>query len=147
MARKRHILIIDARFYDDISDALIAGAENAIEAAGFTSECVQVPGALEIPAAIRLGEGSGKFCAYVALGCVIRGETYHFEIVAGECSRGITNLAVDHGVLIGNGVLTVENRDQAWERANVDQKDGGKGAGAANAAIALLNLREGFLGR
>ncbi len=147
MPRKRHILIVIARFYEDISDALVAGAEKAIEAAGYTSECAVVPGALEIPAAIRLGEGSGKYSAFVALGCVIRGETYHFELVANESARGITDLGVGHGLLIGNGVLTVENRDQAWERADASREGGGKGADAALAVIALLKLRDDFLGR
>jgi len=147
MPRKRHILIVDARFYDDISDALVAGAEKAIAQAGYTCEVVSVPGALEIPAAIRLGEGSGRFCAYVALGCVVRGETYHFELVANESARGITYLGVERGLLIGNGVLTVENRDQARERAEASQEGGGKGGGAAQAVLALLKLREGFLGR
>jgi 6,7-dimethyl-8-ribityllumazine synthase len=131
-------LIVEARFYDHLNDMLIAGAKAAIKAAGHESEVVTVPGALEIPGTIALAEQSGDYDAYVAIGVVIRGETYHFEIVAGESARGIMALTMD-GTAIGNGILTVENEQQAIVRADPAQKD--KGGEAAKAAIALLALR------
>lgn len=134
-------LIVEARFYDDLNDKLIAGARAAIEAAGHKAEVITVPGALEIPGAISLAEQSGEYDAYVAIGVVIRGETYHFEIVAGESARGIMALTMD-GIAIGNGILTVENDEQALVRADPAQKD--KGGEAARAALALLQLRERF---
>jgi 6,7-dimethyl-8-ribityllumazine synthase len=134
-------LIIEARFYDHLNDMLIAGARAAIKAAGHTSETITVPGALEIPGAISLAEASGDYDGFVAIGVVIRGETYHFEIVAGESARGIMALTMD-GVPIGNGILTVENEEQALVRADPAQKD--KGGEAAKAAIALLGLKERF---
>ncbi|MDT0509997.1 6,7-dimethyl-8-ribityllumazine synthase [Novosphingobium sp. MMS21-SN21R] len=132
-------LIVEARFYDHLNDMLIAGAKAAILAAGHTSEVVTVPGALEIPGTIALAEQSGDYDGYVAIGVVIRGETYHFEIVAGESARGIMALTMD-GSAIGNGILTVENEEQAIVRADPAQKD--KGGEAAKAALALLALRE-----
>jgi 6,7-dimethyl-8-ribityllumazine synthase len=132
-------LIVEARFYDHLNDMLIAGARAAIKAAGHKSEVVTVPGALEIPAAIALADASGDYDAYVAIGVVIRGETYHFEIVAGESARGVMALTMD-GIAIGNGILTVENEAQAIVRADPQQKD--KGGEAAKAAIALLGLKE-----
>jgi 6,7-dimethyl-8-ribityllumazine synthase len=134
-------LIVDARFYDHLNDMLVSGAQAAIKAAGHTSDVIRVPGALEIPAAIALADGSGEYDAYVAIGVVIRGETYHFEIVAGESARGIMALTMD-GLAIGNGILTVENEAQALVRADPAQKD--KGGEAAKAALALLKLREKF---
>ena len=134
-----HILIVEARFYDHLNDLLIDGARAAIEAAGHTHETLTVPGALEVPAAIALADQSERFDAYVALGVVIRGETYHFEIVAGESARGIMALTID-GLAIGNGILTVENEAQALTRARPNEKD--KGGEAAKAALALLDLRE-----
>ena len=134
-------LIVEARFYDHLNDQLIAGAKAAIKAAGHKSEVITVPGALEIPAAIALADQSGDFDGYVAIGVVIRGETYHFEIVAGESARGIMALTID-GLAIGNGILTVENEAQALVRADPAQKD--KGGEAAKAALALLALRERF---
>jgi 6,7-dimethyl-8-ribityllumazine synthase len=136
-------LIVEARFYDHLNDMLIAGARAAIKAAGHKSEIVTVPGALEIPAAIALADASGDYDGYVAIGVVIRGETYHFEIVAGESARGIMALTMD-GIAIGNGILTVENEAQAIVRADPQQKD--KGGEAAKAAIALLGLKERFGG-
>ena len=112
-----HILIAEARFYAHLNDMLLAGARSAIEAAGHSHETVAVPGALELPGAIALAEESGRFDAYVALGVVIRGETYHFEIVAGESARGLMALTMD-GIAVGNGILTVENERQAIERAD-----------------------------
>jgi 6,7-dimethyl-8-ribityllumazine synthase len=135
------LLIVEARFYDHLNDLLLEGARAAIEGAGHTHETVTVPGALEIPAAIALAEGSGRFDGYVALGVVIRGETYHFEIVAGESARGIMALTLD-GLAIGNGILTVENEAQALTRARRDEKN--KGGEAANAALAMLAMRERF---
>ncbi|MBA4353300.1 MAG: 6,7-dimethyl-8-ribityllumazine synthase [Novosphingobium sp.] len=132
-------LIVEARFYDHLNDMLIAGARAAIAAAGHESEVVTVPGALEIPGAIALADQSGDYDGYVAIGVVIRGETYHFEIVAGESARGIMALTMD-GTAIGNGILTVENEEQAIVRADPAQKD--KGGEAAKAAIALLAMRE-----
>lgn len=132
-------LIVEARFYDHLNDMLIAGAKAAIKAAGHESEVVTVPGALEIPGTIALAEQSGDYDGYVAIGVVIRGETYHFEIVAGESARGIMALTMD-GSAIGNGILTVENEQQAIVRADPAQKD--KGGEAAKAALALLALRE-----
>ncbi|WP_028639513.1 6,7-dimethyl-8-ribityllumazine synthase [Novosphingobium acidiphilum] len=134
-------LIVEARFYDHLNDQLIEGAKAAIEAAGHKAEVITVPGALEIPAAIALADQSGAYDGYVAIGVVIRGETYHFEIVAGESARGIMALTID-GLAIGNGILTVENEAQAQVRADPAQKD--KGGEAAKAALALLALKERF---
>ena len=134
-------LIVEARFYDHLNDLLIDGARAAIEAAGHTHETLTVPGALEVPAAIALADQSERFDAYVALGVVIRGETYHFEIVAGESARGIMALTID-GLAIGNGILTTENEAQALTRARPTEKD--KGGEAAKAALAMLDLRDRF---
>lgn len=134
-------LIVEARFYDHLNDQLIAGAKAALKAAGHEVEVITVPGALEIPGAIALADQSGDYAGYVAIGVVIRGETYHFEIVAGESARGIMALTMD-GIPIGNGILTVENEAQAQVRADPAQKD--KGGEAAKAALALLSLRERF---
>lgn len=134
-------LIVEARFYEQLNDLLVAGARAALKAAGHKADVIRVPGALEIPAAISLADGTGDYDGYVAIGVVIRGETYHFEIVAGESARGIMALTMD-GIPIGNGVLTVENEDQALVRADPAQKD--KGGEAARAAIALFDLKEKF---
>lgn len=136
-----HVLIVEARFYDHLNDLLIEGATAAIEAAGHTHEVITVPGALEVPGAIALAAESGRYDAYVALGVVIRGETYHFEIVAGESARGIMALSMD-GLAIGNGILTTENEAQALTRARATEGD--KGGGAAKAALAMLALRDRF---
>ena len=133
------ILIVEARFYDRLNDLLLAGARAAIEAAGHAHDTVTVPGALEVPAAIALAAETGRYDGFVALGAVIRGETYHFEIVAGESARGIMALTLD-GLAIGNGRLTVENEAQALARARPDEKD--KGGEAAKAALAMMALRE-----
>jgi 6,7-dimethyl-8-ribityllumazine synthase len=135
------ILIVEARFYGHLADLLLAGARAAIEAEGHSHETITVPGALEIPAAIALAAETGRFEAFVALGVVIRGETYHFEIVAGESARAIMALTLD-GLAIGNGILTVENEAQALARARPDEKD--KGGEAAKAALAMLALKERF---
>ncbi|NBW74949.1 MAG: 6,7-dimethyl-8-ribityllumazine synthase [Sphingomonadaceae bacterium] len=134
-------LIVEARFYDHLNDQLIAGAKAALNAAGHQADVITVPGALEIPGAISLADQAQMYDGYVAIGVVIRGETYHFEIVAGESARGIMALTMD-GLAIGNGILTVENEEQALVRADPAQKD--KGGEAAKAAIALLALREKF---
>jgi 6,7-dimethyl-8-ribityllumazine synthase len=134
-------LIVEARFYAHLNDMLIAGARGALEAAGHAVEVVTVPGALEVPGAIALAAESGRYDGFVGLGVVIRGETYHFEIVAGESARGIMALTMD-GIAVGNGILTVETEAQAFVPA--DPNRGHKGAGAAEAAMALLALQEKF---
>lgn len=137
------ILIVEARFYGHLNDMLIRGARAAIEAAGHEVEVLTVPGALEIPGAIALALESDQYDGFVAIGVVIRGETYHFEIVAGESARAIMALTMD-GVAIGNGILTVENEEQALVRADPAQKN--KGGEAAEAALALLKFQERFAG-
>ena len=135
-------LIVEARFYDHLNDMLIDGARSALEASGHEAEVLTVPGALEIPGAIALAAESGRYDGFVGIGVVIRGETYHFEIVAGESARGIMALTMD-GIAIGNGILTVEDEQQALVRADKAQKD--KGGEAAKAALALLALQEKFV--
>jgi 6,7-dimethyl-8-ribityllumazine synthase len=135
------ILIAEARFYPHLNDMLLDGARRAIEAAGHKHETLTVPGALELPAAIALAARSGRFCAFVALGVVIRGETHHFEVVSEESARGLMQLTLQ-GFAIGNGILTVENEAQAIARA--DPAQGDKGGGAARAALALFELREQY---
>ena len=137
------ILIVEARFYGHLNDMLIRGARAAIEAAGHEVEVLTVPGALEIPGAIALALESDRYDGFVAIGVVIRGETYHFEIVAGESARAIMALTMD-GIAIGNGILTVENEEQALVRADPAQKN--KGGEAAEAALALLKIQERFAG-
>ena len=147
MARETapHILIVEARFYDDMADALLEGATFALKEAGATYEVVTVPGALEIPAAIAMAldgadnEGT-QYDGYVALGMIIRGETYHFDIVSNESSRALMDLAVSESLAIGNGILTVENDDQAWARARRSDKD--KGGFAARAALTMIELKK-----
>jgi 6,7-dimethyl-8-ribityllumazine synthase len=135
------VLVVVAPFHRDIADALLAGARAALDAAGARHETVEVPGALEIPTTIALAARSGQFDAYVALGCVIRGETTHYETVCNDSSRGLTLLGLK-GVCIGNGILTVENTAQAVVRA--DPADQDKGGGAALAALHLLALARRF---
>lgn len=144
------ILIVEARFYSDLADELLKGAIDALEAFGAAYDVVTVPGALEIPAAIALAEegghrpsGAAPYDAYVALGTVIRGETYHFEIVANESARGLMDLSIGRRLCIGNGVLTVEDEAQAWARARASEGD--KGGGAARAALTMVSLRQQFL--
>ena len=134
-------LIVEARFYDHLNDMLVAGARAALEDAGHDVEVLTVPGALELPGAIALAAESGCYAGFVAIGVVIRGETYHFEIVAGESARGIMALTMD-GIAIGNGILTVENEDQALIRA--DPAQGDKGGDAAKAALALMDISGRF---
>ncbi len=148
-----HVLIVEARFYEDIGDEMHRGAVAALEAAGATHESITVPGALEIPAAIRYAveargdsesaSGEGKAVdGFVVLGCVIRGETSHYDIVCGECSRGVMDLAQEFTLAVGFGLLTVENRDQAWARAAVDKGD--QGARAARACLHMIHLKRDF---
>jgi 6,7-dimethyl-8-ribityllumazine synthase len=134
------ILLTEARFYPHLNDMLLAGARAAVEAAGHNHESLTVPGALEVPGAIALAARSGRFCAFVALGVVIRGETYHFEIVSTESARGLMDLGVQQGLCIGNGILTVENEEQALVRASTTGSD--KGGDAARACLALIAHRE-----
>jgi 6,7-dimethyl-8-ribityllumazine synthase len=134
-------LLAEARFYPHLNDMLLEGARKAIEAAGHKHETLTVPGALELPGAIALAARSGRFCAFVALGIVIRGETYHFELVSNESARGLMDLTLQ-GYAIGNGILTVENEQQAIVRADPEQGD--KGGHAARAAVALCGLREQY---
>jgi 6,7-dimethyl-8-ribityllumazine synthase len=135
------ILIVEARFYAHLNDLLLQGVRAALEEAGHAHETITVPGALEIPAAVALAAESGRYDGYVALGVVIRGETYHFEVVSNESARGLMALTLD-GIPIGNGILTVENEAQALTRARPDEKN--KGGEAAKAAIAMLELKSRF---
>jgi 6,7-dimethyl-8-ribityllumazine synthase len=132
------VLIVEARFYAHLNDMLLAGARAVLDAGGHDHETVTVPGALEIPAALAMAAESGRWDAFVALGVVIRGETWHFEVVSNESARGIMALTLD-GFPIGNGILTVENEAQAIVRADPAQLD--KGGGAAEAALAMLALK------
>jgi 6,7-dimethyl-8-ribityllumazine synthase len=138
------ILIVEARYYDGLADELLSGAQGQLDRAGAEYVTITVPGALEIPAAVVIAlaeaEAHGRaFDGVVALGCVIRGETYHFEIVAGESSRALMDLSVSRGLPLGNGILTVENEEQAWVRARITEGD--KGGGAAEAALSLIRTR------
>jgi 6,7-dimethyl-8-ribityllumazine synthase len=142
------ILVVEARFYDDIADALLTAATAALKAAGAEYEVITVPGALEIPGAIAMANASGHaagaaFDGFVALGCVIRGETTHYETVANESARGLMELAVHQRLAIGNGILTVENEEQAWARTRADKVED-KGGNAAKAALAMVGLRKRF---
>ena len=139
-----HLLIIDARFYEDLASELVKGAIAALDREGATYDRVSVPGAFEVPAALSMAldaeeNGGTAYDGYVLLGCVIRGETSHYDIVAGESGRAIMDIAVAESVAVGYGILTVENDEQAWARARVDQ--GNKGGGAAEAALAMIALQ------
>ena len=136
-----NFLIVEARFYDHLNDLLIEGATAALDDEGHKYEVVTVPGALEIPGAIALAAESGRYDGFIAIGVVIRGETYHFEVVSNESARGLMALSMD-AIAIGNGILTVENEAQSLTRAKRTEKD--KGGEAAKAAIAMLALRERF---
>ncbi len=153
MTDKPHVLIVEARFYDDIQDALLEGATRALKKAGASYEILKVPGALEIPAAIRFAikaQSEGKlaksFDGFVALGCVIRGETTHYETVCNESARGLMDLTLHHSLAIGNGILTVENEEQAAARtrSSLDDKEANKGGGAATACLAMIALKGRF---
>ncbi len=146
MTATSHIMIVEARFYADISDELAAGAIEALDAAGASYERFEVPGAFEIPAAVRMALDAQardpkrrRFDGYVALGCVIRGETTHYDYVCEESARGLQDLAIGHTLAIGYGILTVENGDQAWARARRDKKN--KGGDVARACLAMIELK------
>jgi len=134
---RAHLLILEARFYGELCDEMCRGAIAAIERAGATWERMAVPGALEIPGAIAMAHETGLYHGYVALGCVMRGETTHYDIVSEESARGIMDLTLE-GLCIGNGILTCENEAQAWARAKVDDMD--KGGGAAEAALSMIRF-------
>jgi 6,7-dimethyl-8-ribityllumazine synthase len=143
------VLVVEARFYDDIADELLRGALAVIESAQAKADVLTVPGALEIPQmlaiALDAAEQAGRpYDAAVALGCVIRGDTFHFEIVAGESARALMDLSVARRLPLGNGIITVDNEEQAWTRARVGELD--KGGGAAEAALAVLRARRRLLG-
>ena len=148
---KIRILIVEARFYDDLADEMLKAAADVITAHGAEYDVVSVPGALEIPGAIAIAEEGGqgpagkRYDGYVALGTVIRGETYHFEVVSNESARGLMDLAIGKRLAIGNGILTVEDEDQAWARAKASEGD--KGGGAARAALEMIALKSQLLGQ
>lgn len=144
MSIKPHLLVVRAPFYQDIIAELTRGAVQALDAAGATYELIDVPGAFEIPAAIAMAEASAtkSYDGYVALGCVIRGETSHYDYVCGESARGLQELAFRDRLAIGFGVLTCENGEQAWARASVDRKN--KGAEVAHAALRMIALKQEF---
>lgn len=146
-ATKPHVLIVESRYYEAIAAELIAGAIEALDVAGASYERVEVPGAFEIPTAVRIaveaGRGErGPFDGYVGLGCVIRGETTHYDYVCQESARGLQDLALQYGIAVGYGVLTTENRDQAWVRA--DRNQGNKGGTVASACLSMISLRRQF---
>ncbi|MGX9178558.1 6,7-dimethyl-8-ribityllumazine synthase [Mesorhizobium sp. BHbdii] len=143
--KKAHLLIIEARFHDDLADALLEGATSALEEAGATYDVVTVPGSLEVPAVISFAldsaaEGGPSYDGFVALGTIVRGDTYHFDIVANESSRALMDLSVQEAVCIGNGILTTENDEQAWTRAK--RSEGDKGGFAARAALTMIALKQ-----
>ena len=149
MSINAHVLIIEARFYDDLADELAKGAIEALEARGATWQRVSVPGVLEIPAAVKYaldamahGSVSKAFDGFVTLGCVIRGETTHYDIVSNESARALMDIAVERSLALGNGIQTVENGAQAWARANRSEKN--KGGGAANACLDMIELKRSF---
>jgi 6,7-dimethyl-8-ribityllumazine synthase len=139
MTKGARVLIVEARYYDDIGDRLVAGASAALKAAGATFDHVIVPGAFELPAAVAMAIEGGRYDGFVALGCVIRGETSHYDLVCAEAARGLNDLAVRHQAAIGFGVLTCENGKQARTRADPKGKD--KGGEAARACLAMIGLR------
>jgi 6,7-dimethyl-8-ribityllumazine synthase len=146
-ARKgARILIVEARYYDDIADALLAGAMKALEEAGAEVNRISVPGSLEIPGAIAIAIDTAHWGRLpdgaVALGCVIRGDTIHFEIVSHQSARGLMELSIAQRFPIGNGIITVDTEAQAWERARVEEQD--KGGDAARAALALIGIKQRF---
>lgn len=148
MSKKKkhpHLLIVEARFYDDMADALLDGATHALEEAGATWDVITVPGALEIPAVIAMAldgmDNDGThYDGFVALGVIIRGETYHFDVVANESSRALMDLSVAESLCIGNGILTTENDEQAWRRAKRSELD--KGGFAARAALTMISIKK-----
>ena len=143
--RPLRMLIVEARFYSDIADALLGGARAVLDEAGVEYDSITVPGALEIPAAIAMALAARSYDGAVALGCVILGETYHFEVVSNESARGLMDLAVRERIPLGNGILTVDNEEQAKARAGGSV--GNKGAEAARAALAMIKLKRDLEGR
>jgi 6,7-dimethyl-8-ribityllumazine synthase len=137
-----HVLIVESRYYDEIAAELLYGATAALEEDGASFDRIEVPGAFEIPAAVRIAFAAHRYDGYVTLGCVIRGETTHYDYVCGESARGLQDLAVRHGLAIGYGILTCENRDQAWVRA--DRQQGDKGGVAVRACLSMIALRRKF---
>jgi len=142
--RDANIVIIEARFYGDIADAMAEGAVAAIERADATYERLGVPGSFELPAALRMAVVSGRYHGYIALGCVIRGETSHYDIVCNEASRGLNEIAIREGIAMGFGLLTCDNREQAWDRADTKRQD--KGGEAARACLDMLALKRKLVG-
>jgi 6,7-dimethyl-8-ribityllumazine synthase len=140
----KHVLIVDGRFYEDIADELVSGAEAELKAHNITFDHMSVPGAFEIPSVISMAITSEKYDGYIALGCVIRGETTHYDYVCGQTARALQQLAIECHAAIGNGILTVENKEQAMVRASVAK--GNKGKMAANACIAMMGVKEELLG-
>lgn len=147
------ILIVEARFYDHLADKLLKGASDVLTAAGAEFDVITVPGALEIPAVISMAEEAGhraagvRYDGYIALGTIIRGETYHFEVVANESARGLMDLSIGKRIPMGNGILTVENEAQALARASAGgPKDGDKGGFAARACLEMIKIRKRLLG-
>ncbi|MDA8712279.1 6,7-dimethyl-8-ribityllumazine synthase [Alphaproteobacteria bacterium] len=138
----KKVLIVEARFYEDMADALAEGAAAVLDAAGVAYERVSVPGVLEVPVAIKYAADSNAYDGYVALGVVIRGETTHYEIVCNESARALMELGIKDKLSIGNGIQTVENSNQAWARCKMSEKD--KGGGAAKATLALMGLRDSW---
>ena len=138
------VLVATSRYYEKISAELEAGAQEVLDTAGVISETIVVPGAFEVPGVIAMAADSSRYDGYVALGCVVRGETSHYDYVCGESARGLMTLAVERRLAIGYGILTVENQDQAWARADRKQKN--KGCDAAEACLAMLALRKKFVG-
>lgn len=154
MAAGPHILVVEARYYEDIANALLRGAEQAFAEAGATFERLTVPGAFEIPAAISRAvqagradgpDGGALYDGYLALGCVIRGETSHYDYICAESARKLQDLACDRGAALGYGILTCENRSQAWARADVEDRN--KGGEAARACLAMIAVNARFAGR
>lgn len=141
MANAPHLLVIDAPYYNEISESLMEGVREVLDAANATHDYVTVPGVLEIPAAVSMAINSSKaYDGYIVIGCVIRGETTHYEIVSNESARAIMNLSITHNLAIGNGIQTVENEAQARARAKVSEKN--KGGGAASAALEMIRLKK-----
>lgn len=149
MSEAPHVLIVEARFYADIADALAAGAIAALDKAGASYERLEVPGAFEIPTAVRMAvrsldffAGRKRFDGYIALGCVIRGETTHYDYVCGESARKLQDVACEHSLALGYGIITCENEAQAWARAKADEKD--KGGDAARACLDMIEVKRHF---
>ena len=147
MANPPKVLIVEAPYYGDIAEQLVRGASRALDDAGAAFDRVAVPGAFEIPAAIRFAIEGGGYDGYVALGCVIRGETTHYDYICGESARGLTNLAIEHCAAIGYGILTCEDRDQATARAADDGRNKGRDAAEACLAMVALKRQLGAAGR